>query len=47
MSEECAKKISFFEKKVEITGEISGSEIIGKTATNHDGREIPVLKLNL
>ena len=43
VSEECAKKISFFEKKVEITGEIPGSEIIGKTATNHDGREIPVL----
>ena len=43
VSEECAKKISFFEKKVEITGEIQGSEIIGKTATNHDGREIPVL----
>lgn len=43
VSEECAKKISFFEKKAEITGEIPGSEIIGKTATNHDGREIPVL----
>ena len=43
VSEECAKKISFFEKKVEITGEIPGSEIIGKTATNHDGRGIPVL----
>lgn len=43
VSEECAKKISFFEKEVEITGEIPGSEIIGKTATNHDGREIPVL----
>ena len=43
VSEECAKKISFFEKKVKITGEIPGSEIIGKTATNHDGREIPVL----
>ena len=43
LSEECAKKISFFEKNVEITGEVSGKEIIGKTATNHDGREIPVL----
>ena len=43
VSEECTKKISFFEKKVEITGEIPGSEIIGKTATNHDGREILVL----
>ncbi len=43
LSEECAKKISFFEKNVEITGEVPGKEIIGKTATNHDGREIPVL----
>jgi leucyl-tRNA synthetase len=37
------KKIEFFEKKVEIEGEISGSEIIGQSAKNHDGREIPVL----
>ena len=43
LSEECAKKISFFEKNVEITGEVPGKEIIGKMATNHDGREIPVL----
>ncbi len=43
LSEECVKKISFFEKNVEITGEVPGKEIIGKTATNHDGREIPVL----
>ena len=43
VSAECAKKISFFEKEVKETGEIPGSELIGKTATNHDGREIPVL----
>jgi leucyl-tRNA synthetase len=43
ISEECAKKIEFFEKNVEIVGEISGSEIIGKSAKNHDGRDIPVL----
>ncbi|MHA7734655.1 leucine--tRNA ligase [Nitrosopumilus sp. S6] len=43
VSAECAKKISFFEKEVSEIGEISGSEIIGKNATNHDGREIPIL----
>ena len=43
VSEQCAKKIEFFEKQVKVIGEISGSEIIGKYATNHDGREIPVL----
>ncbi|BDQ31554.1 leucine--tRNA ligase [Nitrosopumilus zosterae] len=43
VSEECAKKISFFEKQVTVEGEIDGSEIIGKYATNHDGREIPIL----
>ena len=42
-SEECAKKISFFEKQVDIIGDISGSEIVGKLAINHDGREIPIL----
>lgn len=43
VSEECAKKISFFEKQVTVEGEIDGSEIIGKYATNHDGRKIPIL----
>jgi len=42
-SEECAKKISFFEKQVDIIGDISGADIVGKLATNHDGREIPIL----
>jgi len=43
VSEECVHKIEFFEKKVKISGDIPGSEIIGKYATNHDGREIPIL----
>ncbi|AJM93231.1 leucine--tRNA ligase [Nitrosopumilus piranensis] len=43
VSEQCAKKLEFFEKKVSVIGEIPGSEIIGKNATNHDGREIPIL----
>ncbi|MHA7647821.1 leucine--tRNA ligase [Nitrosopumilus sp. S4] len=43
ISEEGAEKISFFEKQVKIDGEILGSEIIGKYAINHDGREIPIL----
>ncbi|MDH3395954.1 MAG: leucine--tRNA ligase [Nitrosopumilus sp.] len=43
VSEECAKKIEFFEKDVKIVGDIPGSEIIGKYATNHNGREIPIL----
>jgi len=42
-SEECAKKISFFEKEVSVIGEISGADIINKTAINHDGREISIL----
>ena len=37
------KKIEFFEKNIEIVGEVPGSEIIGKLAKNHDGRDIPVL----
>ncbi len=43
VSEECAKKIEFFEKKVKIVGDISGSEIIGKYAKNYNGQEIPIL----
>jgi len=43
VSEECAKKISFFEKTVSVEGEIPGSKIIGQYAINHDGREIPIL----
>ena len=43
VSEECAKKIEFFEKEVKIIGDISGSEIIGKYAKTHNQREIPIL----
>ncbi|AFS82172.1 leucine--tRNA ligase [Candidatus Nitrosopumilus sediminis] len=43
ISEECAHKIEFFEKQVSVIGDISGSEIIGQNAINHDGRKIPIL----
>lgn len=43
VSEECAKKIEFFEKEIKIVGDIPGNEIIGKYATNHNGREIQIL----
>ncbi len=43
ISEDCAKKIAFFEKNVSVIGEIPGNQIIGKYAKNHDGREIPIL----
>ena len=43
ISEQCAKKIEFFEKQVKIIGDIQGSEIIGKYATTHNGAEIPIL----
>ena len=43
VSEECVHKIEFFEKQVKVIGDISGSEVIGKYATSHDGREIPIL----
>ena len=43
VSEECAHKIKFFEKQVKIIGDISGSEIAGRSATDHAGQEIPIL----
>ncbi len=43
ISEQCAKKIEFFEKEVKIIGDMQGSEIIGKYATTHNGAEIPIL----
>ncbi len=43
VSEDCAKKIAFFEKDVSVIGEIPGNQIIGKYAKNHDGRKIPIL----
>jgi len=43
VSEECAHKLEFFEKQITINGDIAGSEIIGKYAKTHDGRDIPIL----
>ena len=44
VSEECAKKIAFFEKEVKIIGDIAGSDIIGKSAiAPNSGNEIPIL----
>lgn len=43
VSEECAHKLKFFEKEISIDGDIAGSEIIGKNAKTHDGRDIPIL----
>ena len=45
VSEECAKKLEFFEKEISIEGEIKGSEIVGKYATVlHNEQEIPILE---
>ena len=45
VSQECAKKLEFFEKEISIEGDILGSELIGKFAnTLHDGAEIPILE---
>ena len=44
VSEQCARKIAFFEKEVKIIGDIAGSEIIGKLAiAPNSGNEIPIL----
>jgi leucyl-tRNA synthetase len=44
VSEQCARKIAFFEKEVKIIGDIAGSEIIGKSAiAPNRGNEIPIL----
>jgi leucyl-tRNA synthetase len=45
VSEECAKKLEFFGKEIKIEGDISGSEIIGKSAVApHTDQEIPILE---
>ena len=45
VSQECAKKLEFFEKEISIEGDISASELIGKFATTlHNGAEIPILE---
>lgn len=43
VSEECAHKLEFFEKKITIEGDIPGSQLIDRYATSHNGNEIPIL----
>ena len=43
VSEECAYKLEFFDKEIAVDGDITGSDIIGKNAKTHDGRDIPIL----
>jgi leucyl-tRNA synthetase len=43
VSKECAYKLEFFDKEITVDGDIAGSEIIGKYAKTHDGRDIPIL----
>lgn len=44
VSEECAKKLEFFEKEISIEGDIAGSELVGKFAKSFDGTEFPILE---
>lgn len=44
VSEECAKKLEFFEKEIVIEGDIAGTELIGKYAISYDGVKIPILE---
>ncbi len=43
VSKECAYKLQFFDKVITEDGEIAGTDIIGKYAKTHDGRDIPIL----
>ncbi len=43
VSKECAYKLQFFDKEITEDGDIAGSDIIGKYAKTHDGRDIPIL----
>ena len=43
VSKECAYKLEFFDKEITVDGDIAGSDIIGKYAKTHDGRDIPIL----
>ncbi len=44
VSQECARKMEFFEKEVSIIGDISGTELVGKMAIlPHKGDKVPVL----
>ncbi|KAG2472506.1 MAG: Leucine--tRNA ligase [Nitrosopumilales archaeon] len=44
-SEECAKKLEFLDRKITYDGEISGSELIGKSVTfPHKDEKVPMLE---
>ena len=43
VSKECAYKLQFFDKEITEDGDIAGTDIIGKYAKTHDGRDIPIL----
>ena len=45
VSEECARKLEFFEKEILTEGDIQGTELVGRHATAlHNGEEIPILE---
>lgn len=45
VSEECAYKMGFLGRSVSIDGDISGEELVGRTATSpHDGSSVPILE---
>ncbi|HET6517294.1 MAG TPA: leucine--tRNA ligase [Nitrosopumilaceae archaeon] len=45
VSEECAKKLEFLDRKVTYNGEISGEQLVGKTVTiPHTGKSIPMFE---
>ena len=45
VSEECARKLEFFEKEISIEGDMPGSELVGRYSTAlHDGKQIPILE---
>ncbi len=45
VSEECVKKLEFFEKEISVEGDIAGNELIGRYAIAlHNGEKIPVLE---
>ena len=45
VSQECAKKLEFFEKEISIEGDIAGSELVGKYAIAlHNESKIPILE---
>ena len=45
VSEECARKLEFFEKEILVEGDIQGSELVGRHAIAlHNGKQIPILE---